>query len=1068
MKAKKFSSRLLAMLLMAMMVISVLPVSAANETASSRSVEGGLVLDKTATLADDGTYTINLEAYATGENVVVKSTVPADVVLVLDVSGSMEDDYTYVVGENWVPSDEIIKNHPTNVYHKCADGTYSTVTWSQSGGLGDNTATHRYVCDHCKATRKWSAPFYKRISDADPNDPWNLYELEKVTETKPRIEALQEAANAFINGVAEKNAELTDPSQQHRVSIVKFASESTIDTIGNDTYKSDSYTYNYTQVVAGLTVVDSSTASELCGKIDALVPGGATASDKGLELATGVLNDNDAEREKIVIIFTDGEPTYGNAFQNSVASSAVTVAKGMKDEGVKIYTVATLSGADPSDTSSDINKYMNAMSSNYPAATITNSSSFTVDLGAGGNNGYYKVATDSAQLTNIFKEISESIGTASVSLDQNAVARDILADGFILPDGFSESNVTVKTDKYSGRDRNGTRVFANDPQALSGAKVTIDGNTINVSGFDYAGKCLIDGETTNAEDFTSAKQGEKLIITITGVEATDSAITGESVYTNDAASGIYKDSVEKIPSAEFPMPTTKLTSKSYVLDYANPVTLSPADWEQSSVTSLDDDGMHKFTGSTVNLDMTYGMVEAGNNGLAYTPQTTKWDGYDSFYAFGKTAENKNMWSKVNVIPANNVYYEDDFITNEKNGTVGIEYSGDWTTVGTEAENTNTSVSESGNNAVHGWESSYADDSQFSEGSAHGADKGAKATFEFTGTGVDIYSKTDMTSGVVRAKLSKKNAEGTLVGVKGLVVNDLSASGEYYQIPTLFFSDLDYGTYTVEITVMTQAETEGGYTYYLDGIRVYNPLDPTGTDEVVDEAYGADETGALFTSVRNVLLEAGTVSAEETANGAVFIDKNADGSSETTSSIATYKDYGPKNEVYIPAGKAIVFNVTDIAAESLYVGLKSPNGGTTAKVTNGNAASEIAINTAADMYYRITPNTAGNVLIENQGAGLLAVTKLRTAGMGAEEEISLFNSVSTMSLLSYADEFDSLAIVEYNTENDVIEVPETPVEPDEPSDVEIENPEPEQPKDDVLNSIVKLLEKIFGGFRGWFK
>ena len=111
----------------------------------------------------------------------------------------------------------------------------------------------------------------------------------------------------------------------------------------------------------------------------------------------------------------------------------------------------------------------------------------------------------------------------------------------------------------------------------------------------------------------------------------------------------------------------------------------------------------------------------------------------------------NTWTKVSVIPANNVYYEDDFITDESTGKVGIEYTGTWETDGTASGN-----KETANNPIHGgWENTdLADDAAYSDGSAHYADardSAAKASFTFTGTGVDIYSRTNMETGYVGMK-----------------------------------------------------------------------------------------------------------------------------------------------------------------------------------------------------------------------------------------------------------------------------------------------------------------------------
>ena len=149
---------------------------------------------------------------------------------------------------------------------------------------------------------------------------------------------------------------------------MKFASESTRNDIGNDTYRESGYQYNYTQTIAGMTTVTDDSLGSLTGAVDALTPGGATAADKGMEMAQDILGQTDSGRNKAVIFFTDGEPTYGSSFTSSVANSAVQTAKELKDGGTTIYSIGVFSGADPSDTSGRSNAYMNGVSSNYPNA----------------------------------------------------------------------------------------------------------------------------------------------------------------------------------------------------------------------------------------------------------------------------------------------------------------------------------------------------------------------------------------------------------------------------------------------------------------------------------------------------------------------------------------------------------------------------------------------------------------------------------------------------------------------------------------------------------------------------
>lgn len=1063
MKTRSWFSKFLTASLAVLMLTGMAPADASAATREAEETEPGsnLFMGKTATLQDDGTYTIQLEEFSTGESTTVMTQTPTDIVLVLDVSGSMEENFTYVSGQEWTSVTDTVASKPDDAYHHCPDGSYSPITWTE----GDSVlgfGRYRYVCDNCRASRKWDSPtLVNRIPGEGDDDSWNLWRYTDIERTEEKMVALKEAVNSFLSGVADRNENIGETDQQHRVSIVKFASETTRNTIGNDR---DRNGYNYTQTIAGMTTVTDDSLSSLTGAVDALTPGGATAADKGLDMAQSILNNStDSSRNKVVVFFTDGEPTYGSSFSNAVANDAVATAKELKDSGATIYTIGLFSGADPSDTSDRSNAYMNGVSSNYPDATrYTN-------LGSGGNNGYYKTVSNTNSLADIFEEIEESINTTTVTLTGAAEIRDILNTGFVLTDA---SEVTVQTDDYSGRDSAGNRVFAGNPQTYSGAAVTKDtaNNTIKVSGFNFSQEYLIDGNTPDESDFTAAVQGRKLIITITNVEATDSAVTNGLISTNNAASGIYENSGASTPFAVFEQPQTQLSSKAYVVDYAKEI--STADIP-NSVTNLSVDGMKKFTSSVTSLNkgengLSYGTATADS----YTPATTNWNGYDTYYAFGQwetvpegVTTGNNTWTKISVIPANNVYYEDDFITNESTGTVGIEYSGTWEVDGTSSGNTETP-----NTEVHGgWQNgSLADDGQYSDGSAHYTDLeegAATATFTFTGTGVDVYSRTNMTTGYVAAQLYKGEDTSAAALSQYLVVDNQAESGDYYQIPTVSFTGLDHGTYTVKLTVA--ATSDGRSTYYLDGIRVYNPLSyEQEADSTVSGAYG-DEVGAVFTEVRDILIDTANVDEDGTASlsGAVFLDKHKD-STEGTYSVGEYEEYGPKNEVYLAKGQAVAIATGSL--DKISIGLKAPEGETKATVTNSVDISPIPIGSASDLYYQVTANEQGFVVVQNTGDNLLAITKVKTSGTGELVSFSLAD------MLSYANEFDSLNVVDYTQEPS--DEDQTVTEPSDPSDTEdgdvvIENPsetpdqddaaQPENPITAWFNNLINGIKNLFG-------
>lgn len=224
-----------------------------------------------------------------------------------------------------------------------------------------------------------------------------------------RIDALKNAANSFIDTIAKQNEGIEGVDRQHKVAVVKFAGNKT-EKVGNDTYSDKGYVYNHTQVMKDLIDCSGVNVKALKDTIAGIKPSGATRADYGLELARDKITGR-ADAKKIVVFFTDGKPTSYSEFDSDVANAAVTAAKNMKDSKATVYTIGIFSGADPAADplkkgTSDVNKFMHAVSSNYPGAT-----SYTSDkLGTRAENSdYYKSATNADELKKVFYDISQAI-----------------------------------------------------------------------------------------------------------------------------------------------------------------------------------------------------------------------------------------------------------------------------------------------------------------------------------------------------------------------------------------------------------------------------------------------------------------------------------------------------------------------------------------------------------------------------------------------------------------------------------------------------------------------------------
>lgn len=238
--------------------------------------------------------------------------------------------------------------------------------------------------------------------------------MSKSDNTK-RMDALKTAVNAFIDSAAAQNAKITGADKKINLSIVKFAGESKND-VGNDTYLFG--TWNYSQIVKELTVCENNDVAALKNAVNDIHPGGPTQADYGLQHAQTELTKHGRPNAKqVVIFFTDGSPNNDNGFDNDIASDAIKAAKSLKDAGAEVYTVGIFKGADPkADVSGATkeNKFMQAVSSNYPSATYTKTGIIKYKWNFGdrpANANYYLAASSADGLNKVFEDIFTSIST---------------------------------------------------------------------------------------------------------------------------------------------------------------------------------------------------------------------------------------------------------------------------------------------------------------------------------------------------------------------------------------------------------------------------------------------------------------------------------------------------------------------------------------------------------------------------------------------------------------------------------------------------------------------------------
>lgn len=477
----------------------------------------GLVMSKTIKKTGDSQFLLTLEAYATGSTTTTTSTAPVDIVLVLDVSGSM-DDYmeTYSVSPGGT------------YYRKDSDGDFQRVYYCSRCG-GWFTREHGY-------THYYGTQLFPKTSASDTNTRHTQF-YSDVT----KITALKTAVNAFIDNVAKE-------SPDSNIAIVKFAGEST-DAIGDDTHteyhNNGSAECNFTQIVKKLTTVDAAGATELKEAVNKLAAKGPTSADRGMEHAKNIIqNDPNKDRQKVVVMFTDGAPTHWNGGDfDTVANGAIAASKSIKEAGATVYTIGCF-GTTPS---SDTDTYMNYVSSNYPNAASMTSGGAKADPA-----NYYKTVSSAADLNNIFTDISHTIGGTTVTLGSTSVLRDVISDSFTLPEGYKDGDIKAYSVSCTGKNGD-TYTWANTPDA---GKYTVtvdpsDNKTINVTDFSYADN-WVDQFGVKDSPSGGTSHGKKLVVEIPIVPEQDA--TG-SVKTNGDASGIYATGVDgEEPVKTFPSP----------------------------------------------------------------------------------------------------------------------------------------------------------------------------------------------------------------------------------------------------------------------------------------------------------------------------------------------------------------------------------------------------------------------------------------------------------------------------------------------------------------------------------
>lgn len=448
-----------------------------------------------------------------------------------------------------------------------------------------------------------------------------------------KIDALKTAVNGFIKATADENAKITDQGQRNRIALVKFAGEESPE-VGNDT---DWQGYNYTQIVSNLT----DEVSGLTNTVKGLRASGATSADYAFDRAQEALKYQPrANAKKVVIFFTDGEPNHGRGFDPDVAATAVNRAKSLKDAGTTIYSIGVVSGANPGDTSSNLNKYMHGISSNYPDATATSSEHlwgkfWSVNLGdRAENSSYYKAATDAGQLNNIFESIYQEI---TKTAEYAGVTIHDKLSGWVVSSDAASVNGEPAGFTYTKTQNGQTTAWAGAPEATVAADGTVswpvmsnddtleDGVTYTVSFNVKPTQAAFDEAVKNHKDDANAS-GDNNFYTNDNSSAT---VDYKTVVTSSQGGTTTSDpqTAAYLQKPTITLPVSKITvTKTWSDDNENHA-------NDSVQVQLKQDGEDYANGSaTLNAagNWTHEFtVPAGPEGHTYSVSEVKVEGYDS-------------------------------------------------------------------------------------------------------------------------------------------------------------------------------------------------------------------------------------------------------------------------------------------------------------------------------------------------------------------------------------------------------------------------------------------------------
>lgn len=733
--------------------------------------------------------------------------------------------------------------------------------------------------------------------------------------------------------------------------------------------------------------------------------------------ANGKMNPNEDESEDItfsfsgdddVWVFIDGQLVLDIGGIHNRLDATINFAENtwsLSESNTSDVVVADTNRAAISGTlfnDGDTTGTLNQTRETFAATDSHELTIFYLERGGGSSNCKIQFNLPMKDVVSVTKRATQSIssdGTLSPLTAKEQATVDNIDFGFTLTkNGTRVANTNYSLLNANGQvistpstDANGHFTLRNGQTAKFVGEIVADGAEYQVvedavEGFGfklptytYSGKAA-GGYTVSSAPYSKGSE----IPTTEGNLTSAAVIAKGSTETEDSLQFI----CENYFDADLPNPSSRPVDDQIVIDYGLPViidALANDVYRGDTIELTKVEGAKYGTATIEDGKITYQLTKqlTGVEVLTYTAKVT-----DS-----GNSDIDSQTAKVYIIPATSVYYEENF-----SGLVKF-YDEMWSDEGTpQTDPQEPGVVGTVGDSPYGSDAAYLNDSGDSNGSsmyASTTDSAARFSYTFTGTGTSFFARTSGSTATISVQVVDVNKDNEQVAYqnRNTIYTSVDGTdvGTLYNIPVYTIDGLDYGTYTVRVTVLKQVDTvNSGSEFYLDGIRVINPLDSTDANvSVANAAYATDgEANMAVVTLRQKLIDEAQINEEddkiswnEGDNFVLFTDTNGE-----ITSAEEYKSNGPKEEVYLNDGQSVTFSLYDWDpnANKIYLGVKAPVGNGAVSI-NGNTLN---INNATDCYYDISGYA--NITTDAEGvktatfevkatSSLISVTNIKVTG-----------------------------------------------------------------------------------------